>query len=256
MAARLRQSLGARCSRKSKVKRYKRVIILKRLHYGTHYKIIIVACRCPRSVPVQPLRLATINLKRCRHHPKVSNSHAFPTQYANYKTLVLAKLAGKRLLRLITKFSGELACRHRRFEVSFYNSDIASTAHIRCTELTTGTQRRIGYEIGNQPSLVAACRKLVEVIGPHDIAKLNVPESIWNRPEASAIFEGAVLLKYAGEVVLSSDRKVLPICDRNYVTSNPLRLAFMSNFAGVYSRQLWPYFRAHRQVVWTFRLVS
>ncbi|KAH7714310.1 hypothetical protein AAVH_18329 [Aphelenchoides avenae] len=76
-------------------------------------------------------------------------------RFADYKTLVLIKLAGALFLRLTIKFAEELA-RRRSFRVYFY--------HICITyeDVTVGGPGIIRYERANQTSLIAACRDSTE----------------------------------------------------------------------------------------------
>lgn len=76
--------------------------------------------------------------------------------FADYKTLVLAKLAG---LRLIVKFDEELARRHN-FTVTF------RTTYIEYGDVTIrGARQRLDYEHGSQASLDAACREVDVAVG-------------------------------------------------------------------------------------------
>lgn len=118
--------------------------------------------------------------------------------FAEYETLVAAKLSGSRFLRIVAEFAEELAGR-RSFEVIFYKRDIISK------DLQYGAQRFIDYEPGNLPSLVAACRQVAGMIGPHAVVRLWFSEGTWNMPDASSVFKAAPVLKYAEEVVFYSN---------------------------------------------------
>ncbi|KAH7715965.1 hypothetical protein AAVH_16634 [Aphelenchoides avenae] len=87
-------------------------------------------------------------------------------QFADYGTLVLAKLAGARFQRLAVKYAEELALR-RRFVVTF-----GSSYYISYLDAIGEDLKKIPYAPFNQPSLEAACRELKDVIGPHAVATL------------------------------------------------------------------------------------
>lgn len=113
--------------------------------------------------------------------------------FVDYKTLVVAKLAGRYFLQRVRKFAGDLA-RHRRFRIMFISGSVVYD------DVTIG--RSIPYEPGNQQSLAAACRELAKAIGPPGVAELTFCANTWNTPGIGEIFEAAPPLKYAEDVLL------------------------------------------------------
>lgn len=157
---------------------------------------------------------------------------------ADYKTLVLAKLAGPRLLRLITKYGAELA--HRRtFRIAF------NIRYIHHIEATTLGQRRetISYEPGNKRSLAAVCRKLAGVIGPHLVEQLTFYDDWWHTSHVGVVFEAAPPLKYAECVELFS---------RFDSTTSGNSEALMRHFVGMKELRLYLDDEVLRQFDWTF----
>ncbi|KAH7725207.1 hypothetical protein AAVH_07255 [Aphelenchoides avenae] len=158
---------------------------------------------------------------------------------ADYKSLVLAKLAGLRLLRLITKYAAELACR-RRFRV------VICDGHLVCCELRTGVPNgtTIRYEPGNQQSLAAACRELAGVIGPHLVEQLFFYHpNQWNAPDLDVIFEAAPPLKYVEQVdVFSPKGSVI----------SGVSDVFMDSFAGMTKLGLYFDYEAVEHFDWAF----
>ncbi|KAH7697833.1 hypothetical protein AAVH_35081 [Aphelenchoides avenae] len=69
--------------------------------------------------------------------------------FADYRTPVLSKRAGRRFLRLGITFAGELARQHC-FRVTF------NTIYIDYEDLTIGAGRNLQYAHGNHASLAAA----------------------------------------------------------------------------------------------------
>ncbi|KAH7697887.1 hypothetical protein AAVH_35026 [Aphelenchoides avenae] len=143
--------------------------------------------------------------------------------FVDYRTLVLAKLAGAPFLRLAIRFTNELA-RRRRFCVTFFSS------WITYEEAPMGARRSIRYERGNQPSLLSACRELNGVAGPHAVDKVMFSENTWNIPYVDVVFEAASPLKHAEDVLLNS---------RAGSATVPNFEAFTSNFAGMKTLRLW-----------------
>ncbi|KAH7708112.1 hypothetical protein AAVH_24641 [Aphelenchoides avenae] len=159
-------------------------------------------------------------------------------QFADYRTLVLAKLAGAPLLRLATKYAEDLA-RHRSFRITF------RTAYISYIDLAIGERaKRIRYEPGNQQSLVAACRELDAVTGPHTVANLIIFESTMNMPDVGAVFEAATALKYAGDVDL-----YWPDGSTGGSTNPEV---FLHNFEGMKTLRLSLDYSTFRQLSWAF----
>ncbi|KAH7675983.1 hypothetical protein AAVH_42108 [Aphelenchoides avenae] len=153
--------------------------------------------------------------------------------FTDYRTLVLAKLTSRHFLRLIVKFTEELA-RRRSFRVCFY------TTGITYIEATTNARR---MSIPCKPSLVAACREVARVIGPHAVAKLTFSAAAytWDVPDVNAIFEAAPPLKFAEEVEISTYNGVR-ICSE----------AFMHNFSGTRVLDLWFNYDTFCQFNWAF----
>ncbi|KAH7684733.1 hypothetical protein AAVH_40759 [Aphelenchoides avenae] len=156
--------------------------------------------------------------------------------FADYKTLVLANLAGRRLLRLVVKFADELA-RRRRYLVYVY------TALIEYDDVTIGVGGSIPYEPCDRSSLAAACRELAGAIGPHAVAILTFYGNTWNMPDVGVICVAAPALKCAEEVVLHGSRVWNSGGDFG---------AFMSNFAVMKSLGLWVNYGVFRQLNWAF----
>ncbi|KAH7698725.1 hypothetical protein AAVH_34179, partial [Aphelenchoides avenae] len=105
--------------------------------------------------------------------------------FSDYRTLVLAELAGRRFLRLATECAAKLACR-LSYRIAF---DITA---IHFIDVSLGElQCMCRYERGGLSSLAAACRELDGVIGPHAIAKLTFHGNTWNIPGIDVIFEAA-----------------------------------------------------------------
>ncbi|KAH7708694.1 hypothetical protein AAVH_24056 [Aphelenchoides avenae] len=150
--------------------------------------------------------------------------------FADYRTLVIAKLAGTPFLRVVTKFAEELA-RRRSFRVTFYTEQLVYYDGERRTSIL--------YEAGNETSIVAACRELNAVIGPHFVDHLYFCDNTWNMPGVSVIFEAAPQLKYAEDVEILIDDGVVDE-------------AFMRNFAGLKELRLWLDYDAFSQLSWTF----
>ncbi|KAH7695638.1 hypothetical protein AAVH_37300, partial [Aphelenchoides avenae] len=168
--------------------------------------------------------------------------------FADYKTLVLAKLSGRQFLRLIVKYAEELA-RRRTFRVTFY------ATRIEFEDVTVSGQRSFRYERFSLASLAAACRELAEVIGPHAVAELSSRENTWDVPGVGVVFEAAPPLKYAEAVVIHH-------YVHDFVCHDSLRQfrsaagftceAFMSNFTGVKSLHLLIDWEVFRRFSWTF----
>ncbi|KAH7702628.1 hypothetical protein AAVH_30215 [Aphelenchoides avenae] len=156
--------------------------------------------------------------------------------FADYKTLVLAQLAGRRVLGLAIIFAQELA-RRRFFIVTFRTTDVTYV------DITTLTGGGIDYEPGNQPTLTAACRELARVIGPHAVSNLTFDGNTWNMPDVGVIFEAAPALKYAEDVVLQSLHESHMDADSE---------ALMSNFAAMESLSLWLDNDVFGQFSWAF----
>ncbi|KAH7714316.1 hypothetical protein AAVH_18335 [Aphelenchoides avenae] len=151
--------------------------------------------------------------------------------FADYKTLVFAKLSAKRFLCLVTKFDDELAHR-RKFRVT------VSSQSIRYEDpAIRSLPKRLRYDPGHRASLDAACREVATVVGQHAVAELMFCENTWNTPYVAVIFESAPPLKYA-EVDLSG-------------LTGPLD-AFMSNFAGTRLLHLSIDSDVFRELSWTF----
>ncbi|KAH7709898.1 hypothetical protein AAVH_22831 [Aphelenchoides avenae] len=158
--------------------------------------------------------------------------------FADYKTLVLAKLAGRRFLRLATTYAEELA-RHRRFRVTFH------TSYISYSDVTIDERpKRIRYEPVNQASLAAACQEVADVIGPHAVSNLAFSGSTMIMDGVGAVFEAAPALKYAEDVDLYWPG------DSTSVNNDPE--AFMQNFAGMKTLSLSLGFDTFRQLSWSF----
>ncbi|KAH7708592.1 hypothetical protein AAVH_24170 [Aphelenchoides avenae] len=152
--------------------------------------------------------------------------------FADYKTLVLTKLAGRCFRRLATKYAAKLACRH-----SFHVT--VNTSYISYSDVTIGDRLRT-IENGRvyEPSLEAACRELDKAIGPHAVNNLAFYGNTWNMPGVGVIFEASPPLKYAEDVELYS-----PYGSANGNNSEP----FMSHFAGIKSLRLGISFNLFRQ---------
>ncbi|KAH7714299.1 hypothetical protein AAVH_18318 [Aphelenchoides avenae] len=156
--------------------------------------------------------------------------------FADYKTLVCAKLTVRRFLRLVTKFAEELARRRGIWVVFFAN-------WITYNDETIGSGGRILYEPGKKTSLAAAYRDLAGAIGPHAVVSLTFYHDTWNMPGVDVIFEAALALKYAEDVTFKSLDDSTNLGDSE---------AFMRNFAGMKSLCLSLYYDAFRQYNWTF----
>ncbi|KAH7708106.1 hypothetical protein AAVH_24635 [Aphelenchoides avenae] len=156
--------------------------------------------------------------------------------FADYKTLVLTKFAGKRFLRLAMKFAEELA-RRSSFVVTFWTAQIT---YIDMTSLAGGS---IPYELSNQTSLAHACRELVVVIGPHAVTTLIFRDNMWAMPGICVIFEAAPALKYAEDVVFRS-------LDQ-YIARDSSETV-MSNFVGMKALCLHLNYHVFHQFSWTF----
>lgn len=160
--------------------------------------------------------------------------------FADYRTVVLAKLAERRFLRLGTKFAEELA-RRRTFHVCLY------ATRITCTDETIDARRNIQYEPGSLTSLAAACREVAKAIGPHAVAQLFFFEYTWNMLGVGAIFEAAPPLKYAEEMRF-------PYSFRRdaWLTRAQTSEAFMGNFAGIKPLRLYLEQEVFLHFSWTF----
>ncbi|KAH7714296.1 hypothetical protein AAVH_18315 [Aphelenchoides avenae] len=156
--------------------------------------------------------------------------------FVDYRTLVLAKLAGAALLRVVTKYAAELA-RRRSFQVAFY------AKWVTYGEVTLRARRSVHYEPGNQASLVAACQKLDVVIGPHAVAKLMFDDNTWNMPGVGVIFEAAPPLKYAEDVGLNSTAGSTTVLSSD---------AFVRSFASIKSLRLWLAYDVFDRFSWAF----
>ncbi|KAH7705111.1 hypothetical protein AAVH_27680 [Aphelenchoides avenae] len=157
--------------------------------------------------------------------------------FADFGTLVAAKLAAARLLDVVTKFAAELACRHS-FDVEIF------VTYINYVDRTIYAFRRsIQYESANQSSLSAACRELAEIIGPHVVAMLTFYENAWNMSGVGVVFEAAPALKYARSVGLYSafGSTIANDC-----------APFMQYFAGTKSLHLSLTYDVFRNFSWTF----
>lgn len=159
--------------------------------------------------------------------------------FANYRTLVFAKLAGRRFLRLVIKFATELA--RRRFLVYFF------TTYIEYYDVTIGEGANIRYEHASQASLAAACRELAVVIGPHDIAILTFYGNLWNMPGIGIVFVAAPALKQAENVALHSPPGSTVLGNSD---------VFMSNFPVMKSLRLWLNNKAREEFRWSFLLLG
>ncbi|KAH7714317.1 hypothetical protein AAVH_18336 [Aphelenchoides avenae] len=157
---------------------------------------------------------------------------------ADYKTLILAKLATARFLRLIDKFAHELEVR-RRFRVDF------CATCIEYEDVTIRARSRsIRFEPGNRASLASACRYFAGVIGPHSVANLTFTGSAWNMGGVGAVFAYDFLLKYAENV---------DIYWPNGSTSSSINPeAFLYNFVGMKMLRLSLGYDTFRQLNWTF----
>ncbi|KAH7698636.1 hypothetical protein AAVH_34270 [Aphelenchoides avenae] len=156
--------------------------------------------------------------------------------FADYKTLVIAKLVGAHFQHLATKFAEDLAGRHT-CEVTFFSD------FVTCYDATIDAERRIWYEPGNPASLAVACRELDGVIGPHGVDRLTFFQGTWNMPGVDAIFQDAPPLKYAKDVSLNGLAGA----------SNGGNFeAFMSNFARPKCLRLWLHDDVFRQFNWAF----
>ncbi|KAH7660424.1 hypothetical protein AAVH_43792, partial [Aphelenchoides avenae] len=161
-------------------------------------------------------------------------------QYADYKTLVLTKLAGRRFLQLARKYAEELA-RHRRFRVTF------RTSYISYSDVEVGERpKRIRYEPVNQPSFAAACRELDGAIGRHAVASLTFTGSTMIMGGVGAVFEAAPALKYAEDVYLRWPS------DSTNGSNDPN--AFLLNFEAMKTLRLSLGYNSNifRQLNWTF----
>ncbi|KAH7675921.1 hypothetical protein AAVH_42172, partial [Aphelenchoides avenae] len=155
--------------------------------------------------------------------------------FVDYKTLVVAKLAGARFLRLIVKFAEGLA-RRRTFLVTLFTTTICYY------DETIGTAGQVKYEPGNPTSLSAACRQVAAAIGPHAVTELVFCVRTWNMPGVGVIFEAAPPLKYAERVDLYKNDDII---EDNFD-------AFMSNFVGMKTLRLFLNCDVRRQFSWTF----
>ncbi|KAH7707690.1 hypothetical protein AAVH_25082 [Aphelenchoides avenae] len=133
--------------------------------------------------------------------------------YADYKTLVLAKIAGARFLRLTVKFAEELARRHN-FMVSF------KTTYIEYIDMTIRESQSFPYDHGNQTSLAAACREVAVAVGSHAVLSVTFNDNTWSMPGVGVIFEAPPSLKYAHDVTLFSARGLDNEGDSDTFTSN------------------------------------
>lgn len=158
--------------------------------------------------------------------------------FADYRTLVLTKLAGRRFLRVTMKYAGELA-RHRRFRVTFH------TSYVSYIDVEVGERpTRMRYEPDNQASLADACRELAGVIGPHAVANLTFTGSTLNTDGVGAVFAAAPPLKYAENLELywpdgSTDGGTNPE-------------VFMSDFAGKKTLRLSLDYNNFHKLSWSF----
>ncbi|KAH7708589.1 hypothetical protein AAVH_24167 [Aphelenchoides avenae] len=155
--------------------------------------------------------------------------------FVDYKTLVLAKLAGAPLLRVATKYAEELA-RRRSYQVDFYTRYISYV-----DEAVDEHPKQIRFAAFNQASLTAACRELEGVIGRHAVATLFFNPDALCTDGVIAVFEAAPALKYAEDVDLS--------WPGNSTTSPE---DFLQNFAGMKALRLSLLHDAIRQMNWTF----
>ncbi|KAH7708111.1 hypothetical protein AAVH_24640 [Aphelenchoides avenae] len=154
--------------------------------------------------------------------------------FADYKTIVFAKLVGAHFQRLATKFAEDLAGRHT-CEVTFFSD------YVTCYDVTIDAERRIWYKPVNPASLAAACRELAGVIGPHGVDRLSFFQDPWNMPIVGVIFEAAPPLKYAKDAEVSTTmaprRRLSPVQLLRCCTTLPrlragetLKLDFSDNF--------------------------
>ncbi|KAH7708117.1 hypothetical protein AAVH_24646 [Aphelenchoides avenae] len=144
--------------------------------------------------------------------------------FADYKTLLLTKLAAACFLRLANKFSEELA-RRRIFRVTF--TSLSDTARIDYIDATVGAQRSVQFKSGYR-ALAAECRAIGDELGSHDLASLTFTRPLintWNMPGVDVIFE-ARPLKYAEELVIHG------LSDSTIRGNSE---AFMSHFVGMKS---------------------
>lgn len=126
--------------------------------------------------------------------------------FVDYGTLVHAKLAGGRLLGLVTNSAEELACR-RKFRVRFHFFDLRRGSTISCVEPSSNNSCYLRYDERSQQSLAAACRQVAAAIGPHAVELLEFGMSSWNARGVGVIFEAAPVLKYAEEVLVVAARR-------------------------------------------------
>ncbi|KAH7670054.1 hypothetical protein AAVH_42723, partial [Aphelenchoides avenae] len=155
--------------------------------------------------------------------------------FADYETLVLAKLAASPLLRLAVKFAAELACRHR-FHIEF------DASWVSYKDVTLDTQLQVvHYQRDNHASLAAACRKVAKDIGPHAVGQLVFYVFMSSMP--GVIFADASPLAHAEDAELFNH-------DASTIDKNSH--AFMSNFAGMKSLRLWLDNAVFHQFAWTF----
>lgn len=154
--------------------------------------------------------------------------------FADYRTLVLAKLAAAPFLRVTTKFAEKLACRHR-FHIAFY------AGWVTYKDVTLDTQRVVHYELSDLASLAAACREVSEGVGPHAVARAIFRNDTFIPPVADVIFEAAPPMTHADDVTIvnSGARAIAQNSD-----------AFVSNFARIKSLRRWLDNDAFRQIGW------
>ncbi|KAH7700968.1 hypothetical protein AAVH_16642 [Aphelenchoides avenae] len=167
--------------------------------------------------------------------------------FADYKTLVVAKLSGRRFLRIATKYAEELV-RHRRFRDTFHTTYI-SYSDVAVDERAT----RLRYDPINQPSLAAACRELDAVIGPYELEAVGGPHAVasliftgstLNMEGVRAVFDDAPSLKYAENVQL--------YVPDGSTGNNHNPEVVLQNFAGMKTLRLSFEYDAFRQFSWTF----
>lgn len=133
---------------------------------------------------------------------------------------------------------------------------------ITLEDLTTGTPAKsIRYAPGNRPSLVAACREVAEVIGPHFVAELTltgipVGYGTWDMPDVGVVFDSAPPLKYAEDVRLCGLWGFVPPPWHSAARSNAdigsQSEALMRNFAGIKALRMWLESHVFNKFNWTF----
>ncbi|KAH7707845.1 hypothetical protein AAVH_24918 [Aphelenchoides avenae] len=159
-------------------------------------------------------------------------------QFADYKTLVAAKLSGARFLRFVSKYAAELLFR-RSFRVTFHNT------YISYSDGTIGERlKRIRYEPANQQSRAVACRKLDRAIGSHAVANLVFSGSTLNMHGVGAVFEAAPALKHAESLDL-----YWPDSSTGGSTNSD---AFLHNFDGMKTLRLSLDYKTFRLLSWSF----